>query len=445
MTKISKQPAYPIKTNIVETDYIPGTDSEILKLTTKSFLLGDIRDFVLAGTSPEEGGVLKITELTDNSGTYDTPSQLLNSLLPNYTVLRYHLLIVTVNYKKWIFKIQNTIVGSGQTAVSDSDFIAFPVANLQDLQSVLTVNAFASLGDTSNGISQHNMGSTGLLSSFRRILSSIDKNNLLKLREDEVCLESSVQTVGNDSTKVYGGVKIINGLISFFQKIGGDTGKTTQVSFNNPTANTVLKYPAKNSDGEYTIATLVDIPTYDGSETKINPTGNITRTGTGTTGDPYIIGITESDIVHKSGPETITGVKTINNATSPITSGFVFNNSNDDSSDNAGGTPLRVVNNLNAIGFHITNKGLGKGQYIFNTGAGNALHLDSKDTSDGNLMEWSKGFVVMGKIDSVGNLTAPRFNASSLSMYPDNLSAITDGLSVGDFYRTGTGVLMIVY
>lgn len=137
MTKISDKPAYPSKVDIVETDYVVGTDSEVLKLTTKSFSFGGIRDFVLAGASPEEGGVLKIFEITYSGVDYDTPSEVLNSLLPNYTVLRYQILIVTVNGYKWIFKLQNVVVGFEQTPVSDSDFIVLPT----------------SIGPTGNGIS----------------------------------------------------------------------------------------------------------------------------------------------------------------------------------------------------------------------------------------------------------------------------------------------------
>lgn len=128
MTKIKSKQAYPAKVNIVESDYVVGTDSEVGTLQTKSFCLGDIRSFVLAGATPEIGGVLKISEIVYEGDDYDTPSEVLNSLEPNYSVLQYHFLVVTVNGYKWIFKLQNRIVGFEQDPVSDSDFIVFPTS-----------------------------------------------------------------------------------------------------------------------------------------------------------------------------------------------------------------------------------------------------------------------------------------------------------------------------
>lgn len=121
MTKIKNKEAYPPKVAIIESDFIPGTDSENNN-TTVSFPFGAIRDFTLAGLSPEIGGLLKITEIV-YSGVLTSPSDVLNNLNPSYSVLRYHLVVVSVNEEKYILKLQNINVGIGQPEISDSDFI----------------------------------------------------------------------------------------------------------------------------------------------------------------------------------------------------------------------------------------------------------------------------------------------------------------------------------
>jgi hypothetical protein len=126
MTKIKKKEAYPLKVNIVESDFVPGSDSESND-STVSFSFEAIRSFAIAGLSPDIGGTLKITEIT-YSGGLDSPSDVLNNLNPSYIVLRYHLIVVSVNGYKWILKLQNITVGVSQTPVADSDFIEIPTS-----------------------------------------------------------------------------------------------------------------------------------------------------------------------------------------------------------------------------------------------------------------------------------------------------------------------------
>lgn len=177
MTKVRNTNAYPFKVNIIETDFVPGTDSETEEKDTVSYSYGDIRSFVLSGLTPETGGVLKITEIV-YTGAFTTPSQVLNNLNPNYTVLRYHFLVVTVNGYKWFLKLQNLTVGLGQTAVSDSDFIVFPTSigpqgpqGIQGIQgpqgNVGPQGPIGNTGATGNGIqSIAKTGTVGLVDTY---------------------------------------------------------------------------------------------------------------------------------------------------------------------------------------------------------------------------------------------------------------------------------------
>ena len=128
MTKIANTPAYQIKENIVLTDYFPGTNSETEKLETVSFRFQDVQKYLLSGLTPETGGTLRITEISYSGEGYGTASELLNALDPNYVVMRYHVVIVSVNGSKSLLKLQDITVGLGQDEVIDSDFILFPTA-----------------------------------------------------------------------------------------------------------------------------------------------------------------------------------------------------------------------------------------------------------------------------------------------------------------------------
>jgi hypothetical protein len=77
---------------------------------------------VAAGLSPELGGTLKITELVDvNSNT--TPEDFINSLTPSVNIASYEVVIIVLDNSKYILKLQNTVVGSGETPTTASDFI----------------------------------------------------------------------------------------------------------------------------------------------------------------------------------------------------------------------------------------------------------------------------------------------------------------------------------
>ena len=123
MTKISNEQVYINDLDITDLDYIIGTDGDTTKKQTKTFLFGRIKDYILAGLSPETGGILKITEIKYTGDDYDNPADFLNSLSPSYQVERYHFVIVNMLDGKYIFKLQNVKVGENETPVVNEDFI----------------------------------------------------------------------------------------------------------------------------------------------------------------------------------------------------------------------------------------------------------------------------------------------------------------------------------
>jgi len=76
--------------------------------------------------------------------------------------------------------------------------------------------------------------------------------------------------------------------------------------------------------------------------------------------------------------------------------------------------------------------GTGKG-----TGSSKIQFITGQKTTSGTNMQIE---TVRGSFNEKGN-----FNITTCPVYSDNTDAISNGLIVGDFYRTSTGVLMIVY
>ena len=118
MTKIK---LYPIDTNITDEDIVIGSDADNSDIT-KNYQMSAIRSYVAAGLSPEVGGTLKITELVDvDSNT--TPEDFINSLSPVVTIANYEVVIVVLTSSKYILKLQDTVVGNGETPTTSNDFI----------------------------------------------------------------------------------------------------------------------------------------------------------------------------------------------------------------------------------------------------------------------------------------------------------------------------------
>lgn len=151
MTKIKNQDAYPQDITISDVDFIIGSDGNTLTKKTKTFLLGELRNYALAGLSPLTGGTLKFDEITYTGGAYTTFAQVVNALDPNVSILQYHVVVVNLNGAKAILKLQNRLIGIDQAPVVDGDFIVLPT----------------SVGPTGKGIvSVLKTGTVGLVDTF---------------------------------------------------------------------------------------------------------------------------------------------------------------------------------------------------------------------------------------------------------------------------------------
>jgi hypothetical protein len=118
MTKIK---LYPIDTNITDDDIVIGSDADNSDIT-KNYQMSAIRSYIASGLSPEIGGTLKITELVDVD-INETPEDFINSLSPAVTIANYEVVIVVLTSSKYILKLQDVVVGNGETPTTASDFI----------------------------------------------------------------------------------------------------------------------------------------------------------------------------------------------------------------------------------------------------------------------------------------------------------------------------------
>lgn len=152
MTKIK---TYAIKTPVVSGDKWIGTNG--ITGETKNFDADSVRDFVLEGLSPEIGGQLKETEIEIE--TLDTDvSTTVNAISPAYQVLAYEIVFFTIANRVYLLKKSNVTIGSGQTALTNDDFLVFPVS----------VGPTGATGATGNGIASIALLSTvGLVKTYR--------------------------------------------------------------------------------------------------------------------------------------------------------------------------------------------------------------------------------------------------------------------------------------
>lgn len=246
MTKIKNKEAYPPKVVIIESDSVPGNDSENND-STVTFPFEAIRAFALAGLSPDMGGTLKITEIT-YYGALGTPSEVLNNLNPSYSVLRYHLVVVSVNGYKWILKLQNITVGISETPVTEPDFIEIPTSvgpagngissiiktntvGLVDTYTITYTNATTSTFDVTNG-AQGNQGDQGVAG---KGISTIVKTNTVGLVDTYTITFTDSSTTNFDVTNGANGTNGTNG--------------TDAINDNQK----VITYPEDFTDGNYTL------------------------------------------------------------------------------------------------------------------------------------------------------------------------------------------------
>ncbi|WP_316632363.1 hypothetical protein [uncultured Flavobacterium sp.] len=112
-----------------------------------------------------------------------------------------------------------------------------------------------------------------------------------------------------------------------------------------------------------------------------------------------------TSFLHTSGNETKNGLLTFNNTTPASTSGIILKNSG----AGATATSLDVTNSGAGNGISLQNSSTGTGVKVSNAGAGVAVNVNSATGSTGDILQVAKNNVVQTKIDSEGNVTAPKF------------------------------------
>ncbi|WP_281322476.1 beta strand repeat-containing protein [Flavobacterium aestivum] len=113
-----------------------------------------------------------------------------------------------------------------------------------------------------------------------------------------------------------------------------------------------------------------------------------------------------TNFLHTTGNETKSGILTFNNTTPTSTNGIVLTNSG------ATATALDVTNSSAGNGIAMSNSSTGTAVKLSNTGDGVAINLNSATASTGDLLQVAKNNVVKTKIDSEGNVTAPKFTTT---------------------------------
>jgi hypothetical protein len=138
MAKIN---TYEIDNIISDKDIVIGSDGDNLS-QTKNYNVSDLRQYVLSGLTPDIGGNLKITTITETSNVYLTPESWINNQDPAIEVLQYEIIFLILNGRTYIFRKNNAKYGVGETQALSSDFTEIDItsvinANLQGLDSVL--------------------------------------------------------------------------------------------------------------------------------------------------------------------------------------------------------------------------------------------------------------------------------------------------------------------
>lgn len=122
MTKIK---TYSIKNPVVDGDKWIGSNG--ITGETKNFSAEGISAYILGQLTPIEGGQLKITEIVID--TLDTDvSTTVNAITPAYEVLQYEMVFFTIEDQVYLLKSTNVAIGDGETALTNDDFIVFPVS-----------------------------------------------------------------------------------------------------------------------------------------------------------------------------------------------------------------------------------------------------------------------------------------------------------------------------
>lgn len=429
MTKIK---LYPIDTNITDDDIVIGSDADNSDIT-KNYQMSAIRSYVAAGLSPELGGTLKITELVDvDSNT--TPEDFINSLSPSVTIASYEVVIIVLDNSKYILKLQNTVVGSGETPTTASDFIL-----LTDSFSgtVDYVAKFTPSGSQIDDSQIYDNGTTVAIGTATPSASS-----LLQLDStSKGLLQPRMTTVQRDAISAPAeGLRIYNTTTHKENFYNGTSWVEVQNDTITGTLNKVAKFTPDGAHvGDSAITdsgSLVSIV----SDTAI--TGDTTITGT-----TDIIGATDiTGATTVTGTTDITGVTTIKSpVASPLSAAFVLL----DSASGALPLEMRPSQGAKKNTFIGTDAGkssgaLAENNTVLGSSAGAAITSGSHNTLvgylSGNLISTATYNTFTGA--ATGRLTTGSFNTflGGLSGYSNTTGAsnLFIGFNSGNNNETGS-------
>lgn len=297
MTKIKNTNAYPFDVNITDDDYVIGSDGDTQEKQTKNFPIGLVRDFILSGLSPLEGGTLRIVEFVDESVSgYDTPEDFLNDSSPVKNIEQYHIAITTLkNGEKYLLKKQDVVVGQGQTPLLSTDFIAVNLVGENLSEDISTYKGY----NSTTGREEHYSLSSVGLTIQKEIVSGNETGNIL--------IEQTEQTNLGTGVSVYKGFNTTTKKQEF-HRISSNTaivsliGETLFIEFPNNNninitagANVTVSEPTPNN---FVISSTDNIALLENSATT-------TITGDGTLGNEYQVDVNNLQKVVNTFPYTL--------------------------------------------------------------------------------------------------------------------------------------------
>ena len=120
---MSRMNSFDVAGRVDDTSLLVGTEVSKKVASIKNYRIDAVRRFILAGLSPETGGLLKYQEISYEGSGYSKPADFVNSLVPAVEVLRYHVLVVAINEDKYLFTRQGVTIGDNMNVIEDEDFI----------------------------------------------------------------------------------------------------------------------------------------------------------------------------------------------------------------------------------------------------------------------------------------------------------------------------------
>ncbi len=210
------------------------------------------------------------------------------------------------NWGSQLAVVDNTMTGNGTalSALSVRRAWVDSIITLRNLGTVSSVgltmpSGFTVLGSPITGSGSFSVTANGTASDYIRGNGTIAAFPTIPTYDG-----SETKLAAGTNTTITGAGTIASPYVINSSGGGGGSGTVTSVGLTMPSAFTVTSSPITTSGtltvtangtaldyirGNGTLATFPAIPTYDGSETKLSAGANITVTGLGTTGSPYVI------------------------------------------------------------------------------------------------------------------------------------------------------------